>query len=643
MKEAQYGTWESPISADQLATSGIKFFDILTDGDYVYNVEMRPTESGRYVIVRYFKDGTKEDMLPAPFNARTRIHEYGGSSFTVHDGIIYFVNFKDQNLYKIAPNSTPQQITKDGVRFSELQMTRYGMLAVAQRHQKLADGTEDPTNADNFLALINLETGVITELATGYDFYAFPTINKPMQNNSKIAWMCWNHPNMPWDDTELWVADFVDGKIVNKKKIETGVQQQSFYQPEWDCNDNLVFIVDKSNWWNPYLWNSKTGAITHLINKESEFAQGLWNLGIRVWAQDKNLLYFVTDSEAGAQIIVVDVNQTLPNQGAITLPYTIVDRLYANAGCLYFIGASPIKAQELVRYGADGKLTVLTSSSNVKIPESDISVLQHIEFATTSRQKVAHAYYYPPKNPNFVAPAGTKPPVVVMIHGGPTSATTNAFMLGKQFWTSRGFAVADVNYGGSTGYGRKYRKALQRDNDNEAGYWGDIDIKDCAACVKYLAAEGLIDPTKAIIRGGSAGGYTTLAALAFTDVFCAGNSFYGVSDILALAHDTHKFESRYMDQIVGKLPEFEDVYNKRSPINNLATIKAPLLILQGDEDKVVPQSQADLMVEGLRKQGLRVEYKLYKGEQHGWRKAETIIDAHERELAFYLSVFYPEL
>jgi dipeptidyl aminopeptidase/acylaminoacyl peptidase len=641
MKEALYGTWESPISADQLAINGKKFFDIVGDGQYVYNVEMRPNEAGRYVIVQYDSKGNKKDILPAPYSARTRVHEYGGRSFTVKNDMVFFVNFEDQNLYWIpAPDAEPQRITADGVRFAELSKTFDGLVAVAERHK--ADGSE----AENFLAWIDIFDGTIKELDSGYDFYAFPTLSDTF-TNPKIAWICWNHPNMPWDDNELWVGDLIDGEIKNKRRIMNESEHQSFYQPQWDINGNLVFITDKSNWWNPYLWNAKTNKIIQILKQDYEFADALWGLGSSVMAQHEALLFFTYASTQGTKLVMVDPEIGLPNHSTLDLPFTTIDDLCIHNGNLYFVGASPIHAPSLVRcsvrHGSLREIKVLAESSSLQLPKDAISISTHIEFATAGRQGISHAYFYPPKNPKFKAPAGTRPPLVVMIHGGPTSASTNALKLEIQFWTSRGFAVVDINYGGSTGYGRAYRKCLQRDNPDEAGYWGDIDVKDTEACVRFLQSQSLVDPSKIVIRGRSAGGYTTLAALAFTNVFCAGTSIYGVSDIAALAHDTHKFESRYMDQLVGALPQFQDVYDRRSPINNLETITEPVLVLQGDEDKIVPTSQAEMMVAALRKRGVRVEYKLYQGEQHGFRKAETIIDAITRELQFYLSVFYPEV
>jgi dipeptidyl aminopeptidase/acylaminoacyl peptidase len=639
MKEAAYGTWDSQISAEQIASNNISFGDTVGDQDCFYNIEVRPSEKGRYVIVKYDGSVAKTEVLPEPFNARTKIHEYGGRAFTVANGIIYFVNFADQNLYKIVPGGQAQALTNNKVRFAELNMTPIGLVAVAERHK------EDKTEADNFIALINPVTGEMQELVSGYNFYAYPAVN---QDATKIAWICWNHPNMPWDDTQLWVADLQDGKVVNRQQIDANQSGQSFLQPGWTNAGELIFISDRSNWWNLYKWNPTTKISSALCNIESDFARPLWTLGIVNWVLygDRVLCrYSDADGVKIASILVSNVFNNAPVYPVIniTVPeFSDYDKICVLNDTICFVGYSATEAPKLVSLSLPEFVNpiVLAESTKIALAADHVSVAQHIEFPTTSRQGVAYAYYYPPTNPEYSAPAGTKPPLMVVIHGGPTAAASGAFSFLKQFWTSRGFAVADVNYGGSTGYGRKFRKALQRDTEDGSGYWGDIDMKDCAACVEYLAAQGLIDPNKAVIRGGSAGGYTTLAALAFTDKFKAGTSYYGVSDILLLAKETHKFEARYMDQLVGALPQHEALYNARSPIHHLENFTAPLLVFQGADDKIVLPNQAEMMVEALQKLGVRVEYQLYEGEGHGFKNATTIVDTLNRELAFYLSVFY---
>lgn len=629
MKQAPYGTWESTISAQDIASQSIVFFDSVGDGEYIYNVERRPNEQGRHVIVRYNESGEKTDILPAPFSARSRVHEYDSRSFTVSNDTIYFVNYTDQNLYYFKTGEQPIALTTNGIRFSELTMTKLGLLAVAEEH--LNDGTE----AQNYVALINPTTGHIRKLIQGEDFYAFPIINKA---GTKIAWVSWKHPNMPWDNTSLWAADIESSD--KPIKIDSTNKEQSYMQPGWDANDDLIFISDRTNWWNLYKWQAATNTITALYKVDAEFSTPLWQLGTLSWGFYKNYIFCHYSDDKDKKIVLIDLASETSKAHELQIPYIGIEKLCMHNNAAVFIAHSVNRSPELVRYTPNGKIKVLEKTTKFTLPSTAISIGEHITFPTKGRQKIAHAYYYQPVNPQYEASENTEPPLVVMIHGGPTSATSASFTLQKQFWTSRGFAVADINYGGSSGYGRKYRKSLQRDAEDKPGYWGDIDVKDCIACVEYLVSLYKADPDKVVIRGGSAGGYTTLAALAFSDVFAAGASYYGVSDILALAQDTHKFESRYMDQLIGSLPEFESVYKQRSPINNLDKFTAPLLVLQGDEDKIVLPNQAEMMVKALKERNIFVEYVLYKGEQHGFRKSETIIDSLNRELAFYLSVFY---
>ncbi len=634
MKQTKYGTWDSSISAKNLADNGIIFADIIGDGDCIYNIEMRPNEKARQVIVRYKADGSRDDILPVPFSARTRVHEYGGRAFTVYDDVVYFVNYADQFLYKFKIGALPQILNNSTIRFAEPTMTTYGLIAIAEQHYK--DGQE----ATNYIALINENSGEVRKLVTGYDFYAYPTVNSL---GTKIAWICWNHPNMPWDDTQLWVADLIDGIIHNAMQIAPENEQVSHSQPRW-YNDNLIFICDSNNWWNPYRCNISDKVIMPLFPVEADLVGPTWILGKYNWGIFKNQFLFIVTENGFSKLALIDPKVPQgSNPHYINTPFTDITYLYVKNDNVFFIGSSTMQPPALVRYAEPNHFYALHESAKIDFPVATISIGQHITFPTKSKQQFAHAYYYPPKNPEFEAPTDTKPPLMVIIHGGPTSATSRGFALSKQYWTSRGFAIADVNYGGSTGYGRKFRKALQRDSVTEPGYWGDVDINDCVACVEYLIKQGLVDSSKVVIRGGSAGGYTTLAALASTSLFCAGTNYYGVSDIMALAKETHKFESRYMDQLVGSLPEFEYLYKQRSPINNLEKFTSPLLVLQGEDDKIVLPNQSEMIVDELQKRGIRVEYKLYAGEQHGFRRSETIIDAHERELRFYLSVFYNEL
>lgn len=635
MHVAPYGTWQSEITAELIASKTITFTNIVADQTDIYCAEMRPNENGRIAIVKYTADGQKHTVLPEGYSARTRVHEYGGQAFTVHQQTIYFVNYADQNLYKIQANQAPQQITKHNIRFAELKMTEHGLLAVAERH------TIDTAQVENFLALVDPDTGVVQELATGFDFYAAPTLSP----NNKLAWICWNHPNMPWNNNQLWVADLVDGRLINQQQLLKSELQQAFFQPQWDRNGDLYYVSDLHNWWNLYKWQVTTDRHTQLCNLAAEFAQPLWQLGTACWQFYQDYLICIYTQAGSKKLAILDPSKTSNNLDDLALPFSEFSNICVSHNNAYFIGGSPTQLPVLAKLALDTKdakqLQILSTSSDLNFAPDSLSMATHITFPTLhNRQPLAYAFYYPPFNKNYMAPADTKPPLMIIVHGGPTAATNGSLKLAIQYWTSRGFAVADINYCGSTGYGREYRLSLERDSADNSGYWGDIDIKDCIACVQYLSNNNLINPNKVVIRGGSAGGYTTLASLAFTDVYTAGTSYYGVSDIMALARDTHKFEARYMDRLVGSLPEFAAVYDARSPAQHLEKFRAQLLVLQGDEDKIVPPNQAEYMVEALRVRGLRVEYKLYQGEQHGFRQAATIIDSLQRELEFYLSVFY---
>ncbi len=625
---ASYGTWESPVTADLIARGSTTLNQIAVDNGDLYFSEGRPLEQSRIAVVK--NDPDQKTMLPQPFNARTRVHEYGGHSFTVTNGVIYFVNYDDQNLYYIHDGQV-KQVTSEGIRFADLRVTKDGIIAIAEYHY------HESSEPENFLALIDPKTGSITKLASGYDFYALPCFFED-KDTTKVAWICWQHPNMPWNSTELWWGNLKNGKMQDVRQVDALAEAQSYQQPGWDKDGNLIFISDRSGWWNFYKFDIDSQKIVSLCPAEIEFGIPGWVHGPRTWGFYQDFIVTCLEQDGIGKIGLIDVAKG--NLKVLPLPLTHFSEITISGIKLYAIGGSPTLALSLIEYDlVENKFTVVVESSRIEINDSYLSHGKHISFPTKSRQKIAHAFLYKPKNPNYEAPKGSKPPLIIFLHGGPTDAANNVLKPSVQFWTSRGFAVVDINYGGSTGYGRAYRQALERDDENSPGFWGDVDIKDCIACVEFLVSSGVVDKEKISIRGGSAGGFTTLAALASSPVFKAGTSYYGVSDLLTLAEDTHKFESRYLDRLLGKLPQFKNIYEERSPIHCLDTFTAPLLVLQGDEDKVVPPNQAEMMVRALRSKGVRVEYKLYKGEQHGFRKADTIVDSLNRELAFYLSVF----
>jgi dipeptidyl aminopeptidase/acylaminoacyl peptidase len=637
VRVAPYGSWKSPITSDLIVQGSVGLGMVRIDGADVYWSEMRPSEGGRTCVVRRAANGeTLEDITPQPFNARTRVHEYGGGEFVVREGTIYFSNFSDQRLYRVAPGSkAPQPLTPESN--SEL---RYGDMIVDASRRRLIAVREDHTarghEPSNTLVAVRLDADVDANggevLVSGYDFYSSPRLSP---DGAQLAWLCWNHPNMPWDGTELWRGDLgEDGTIANARRVAGG-RDESIFQPEWSPSGRLYFVSDGSGWWNLYRASGEGETFEALCEMEAEFGLPQWGLGMSTYA-------FASDAEIICAYIARGMSRLarLDTQTRelreIESPYTDIQYVQAAEGRAVFRAGAPQQGTSLVALDlATNKIEVLKRASELKIDEGYISIVQAIEFPTSGGQ-TAHAFYYPPRNRDFNAPAGERPLLLVKSHGGPTASASTALSLNIQYWTSRGIAVLDVNYGGSTGYGREYRRRLN-------GAWGVTDVDDCANGARHLASEGLIDGERSVIMGSSAGGYTTLAALTFRDTFRAGASHYGVSDLVALVRDTHKFESRYLDNLIGPYPERADLYHARSPINFTDRLSCPVIFFQGLEDKVVPPNQAELMVEALRSKGLPVAYVAFAGEQHGFRRAENMMRALDGELYFYSRVFGFEL
>ncbi|HLI88038.1 MAG TPA: prolyl oligopeptidase family serine peptidase [Ktedonobacteraceae bacterium] len=624
---APYGSWKSPITTDLIVSESITLGQIALDGADIYWIEGRPSEGGRQVIVRRAADGKITDVLPPPFNARTRVHEYGGGSFVVSDGTIYFSNFDDQRLYRLLPGSPPEAITPEAdMRYADgvIDRERGSLICVREDH------SDSEHEAVNMLVSIPL-TGPHSAageriLAFGNDFYSSPRLSP---DGSRLAWLTWNHPNMPWDGCELWVGELdPHGEMGYAERVAGGVSE-SIFQPLWSPDGVLHFVSDRSGWWNLYRWRS--GQVEPLCPMEAEF-------GLPQWVFDMSTYAFVAPqrivccySENGVGKLA-SLDTAAGKLTPINTPYTSFGGIQAGGERVVFRAASDTEAASIVQLDlGTGKIETLRRSSATTIDSAYISKPQVIEFPT-EHGLTAYGFFYAPCNPDFQAPAGELPPLLVMIHGGPTSATSSELNLQKQFWTSRGIAVLDVNYGGSTGYGRAYRERLK-------GQWGVVDVDDCVNGAKYLVEHGLVDGNRLAIRGGSAGGYTTLCALAFRDTFKAGASYFGVSDVALLARDTHKFESRYMDSMVGPYPEKADLYYQRSAINFIDRFSCPVIFFQGLEDKIVPPSQAEMMFEALRKKGVPVAYVPFEGEQHGFRRAENIKRSLEAELYFYSKVF----
>ena len=632
-----YGSWKSPITPDLILAGAVGLGQIALDGDVVYWTEQRPSEAGRNVVVKWTggaAGGVTHDVNPAPFNARTRVHEYGGGAYLVAEGVAYYSNFADQRLYRQRPGEELHPITPElPLRYADgvLDRARHRIICVRQDHL-MSD--QYPTNA---LVSVNPEGddagGQV--LTAGYDFYASPRLSP---DGARLAWLAWNHPNMPWDGCELWVGELnADGSMGAAECIAGGADE-AIFQPEWSPDGVLHFVSDRTGWWNLYRINLAKvgeplqGSVEAVCPMEAEFGLPQWVFGLSTYAFESAQRLICAYTQRGEWKLAA-LDTATGRLDPFNLPYTHVSGVRAAPGCAVFVAASSTESPCVIRLDLGSKsLQVLRRSSELSVEAGYLSVPRAIEFPTENGL-TAHAFYYPPVNQDFEAPIAELPPLIVHSHGGPTAATSSALNWGTQYWTSRGFAVLDVNYGGSTGYGAAYRRRLN-------GQWGVVDVDDCCNGARYLVKRGWVDEARLAIAGGSAGGYTTLCALAFRNVFKAGASHFGVSDAEALAQDTHKFESRYLDGLIGPYPAQRDVYVARSPIHFADRIACPLILLQGLEDQVVPPAQSVRMYEAVRAKGLPTAYLAFEGEQHGFRKAENIKRALEAELYFFSRVFY---
>jgi dipeptidyl aminopeptidase/acylaminoacyl peptidase len=629
---APYGSWKSPITSRLIASGTIGLAQAEVDGDDVYWIEMRPAEGGRCVVVRRTSDGRTLDVTPAPFNARTRVHEYGGGAFAVADGTVYFSNFDDQRLYRQEPSARPTPITPEAdLRYADgvIDRRRGRLICVREDHRRAG---HQAVNTIVGVDVAGVHEGDI--LVAGNDFYSSPRLSP---DGSRLAWLTWNHPNMPWDGTELWVGELEDDDSISRAKPVAGGLDESIFQPEWSPDGVLHFVSDRSGWWNLYRWRDER--VEPLLEMEAEFGRPQWVFGMSTYAFESAGRIVCAVGQRGAWQLVsleaasgawqpFDFAQDRP----IEAPYTEIVGLRATPGRVVFLAGSPTQGMSVVQVDvSSSRGEVLRSSSDAVVDARYLSMAEPIEFPT-EQGLTAHALFYPPRNADHIAPSGERPPLLVKSHGGPTAAASSALNLGIQYWTSRGIAVLDVNYGGSTGYGRAYRKRLE-------GQWGIVDVDDCVNGARYLVERGDVDGERLAIAGGSAGGYTTLCALTFRDVFRAGASHFGVSDLEALENETHKFESRYSDRLVGPYPERADLYRERSPINYTDRLSCPVIFFQGLEDKVVLPNQAERMVEALRAKGVPVAYLAFEGEQHGFRRAENISRVLDAELYFYSRIF----
>jgi dipeptidyl aminopeptidase/acylaminoacyl peptidase len=626
---APYGSWKSPITSDLIVSATVGLGQVALDGADTYWIELRPSEGGRNCVVRRTPDGRLSDVTPQGFNARTRVHEYGGGDFAVREGAVYFSNFADQRVYRQRDAAAaPQALTPEGkFRYSDFVVDSARGLLYAVRE----DHTEEGREAVNAVVTLDADgssnDGGGRVIVSGNDFYSSPRLSP---DGARLAWLTWSHPNMPWDGCELWVGELNDDGTLGESRRVAGGAEESIFQPEWSPSGALYFVSDRNNWWNVYRLN-EGGETEAVYEAEAEFGLPQWLFAMSTYAFASDELLVCAYARRGDWSLgLLDTRRKTLER--VELPYTDITYVRAAAGRAAFRAGSPTARAALVELDPETRGTaVLRRASEVAVDPAYLSTPRAVEFPTEGG-RTAHAFYYPPRNPDFVAPEGERPPLLVKCHGGPTSAASSTLRLETQYWTSRGVAVLDVNYGGSTGYGREYRQRLN-------GEWGVVDVDDCVNGAKYLTGLGEVDPARCVITGGSAGGFTTLNALTFRDTFRAGASHFGIGDLTVFVGDTHKFESRYLERLIGPYPERKDLYYERSSINFTERLSCPVIFFQGLEDKIVPPNQAELMVEALRKKRLPVAYVAFEGEQHGFRKAENIKRALDGELYFYSRVF----
>ena len=630
-KIAPYGSWKSPITSDLIVEGTVGLSQPSFDGDDIYWMEMRPKEAGRNVIIKRNSTGACVDVNQPPFNARTRVHEYGGGDYTVSKGLVCFSNFSDQRLYRQdAPEATPQALTAPGeMRYADscMDQTRGRLICVREDH------TREGAEAVNSIVSVSLEPRDDhgTVLVEGNDFYSTPRLSP---DGSQLAWLTWNHPNMPWDGCELWVGEFAEDGSLSSTRWVAGGAAESIFQPEWSPEGVLYFASDRSGWWNLERITAD-GGIERVCQSKAELGMPQWVFGMSAYAFASPEKIVCSHIDQGVSTFAT-IDTTTGKLTPIDCPYTDIQFLHAANGLAVFRGGSPTDVGAIVKFDLKtGQFETLRKSNESETYPRYFSVPRAIEFPTEGGL-TAHGFFYPPQNPDYRAPDNEKPPLIVKSHGGPTSAASTALSLSIQYWTSRGFAVLDVNYGGSTGYGRQYRERLNRK-------WGIVDVDDCVNGARYLAERGEVDGNRLIITGGSAGGYTTLGALTFRKVFKAGASHFGISNLESMARDTHKYESQYLTGLLGPYPERKDIYYDRSPINFSERLSCPVIFFQGLEDKVVPPDQAETMVDAIRAKRIPVSYVAFPGEQHGFRQAKNIKRALDGELYFYSKVFRFEL
>ncbi len=650
-----YGYWPSNITADLLTAQALRLSEPQALEDEVFWLETRPNEKGRNALVHFSANGERTDLLPEPHSIRTRAHEYGGASYLVTAQRIFYILDADQRIYcierathKISPLSheghyryadfcwdekrqrlicvrEDHSITNNVTVNKNVTANKNEQSKTEERNEE--ERNKEERNEEERSEIIAIElNGDIKILVTGADFYSNPRLNPA---GDTLSYLCWNHPQMPWDGSECFCAQLNDSGEPIAQRLIAGSKHESIFQPQWSPSGDLFFVSDRNNWWNIYRYNVAQKKDEIIFEMNAEFATPQWIFGMSTYGFLNNAEIFCCYSQQGQwQLSTININNKTLRPILTTFTDIAGIKCHNNKG--YFLAANATQASELFCYD-NQQLTSLAKSSNTQLAENELSLPQALTYATRD-QEIAHAFYFAPKNSQVAAPPHTLPPLIVMCHGGPTGATETSLNIKIQFWTNRGFAVLDVNYRGSTGYGRQYRDRLKQN-------WGITDVIDVCSGADYLIAQGLVDSNKVAIRGSSAGGYTALAALTFSDTFTVGASLYGIGNLETLAKDTHKFEAHYLDSLIGNYPAARDIYEARSPINHIEKLNCPVIFLQGLQDKVVPPNQAEAMVAALTQKGIKNAYITFPDEGHGFRQANNIKHAIEAELAFYQSIF----
>lgn len=615
-----YGSWNSPIAAEDLVVGAAGLSEVIADGGDVWFNESRPSEGGRVALMRW-RDGEITEMTALDANVRTRVHEYGGGAWWVAGGVLWYADDSDQRLRRQDADGsltflTPEPDQPRGVRFADGRATPDNDWYVCVREQH-RDGSSEPIN--DLVAVAGDGSGTIAVLAEGADFYSSPRLSA---DGSLLTWIQWDHPNMPWDDTELWLGKFADSELQNARQIAGQHENEALTFPGFTQGGELVAVTDRDEWWNLFAFDTQSGAATSLVEGSFEIATPGWVFGLSRWVELDGQ-FVVARTDPGGDTIWSSATGEARND------WSAISALTRHGDAVVFIGARHDGEPQLVRWVPGSEPQILRTARELNL-DGFLAPPEHIVFPTTDGEE-AHGWFYPPAHPDAVADPAELPPLLVLAHGGPTGRARTELRLDTRYWTSRGFAVVDVDYRGSTGYGRTYRHSLN-------GRWGVADVDDSIAAALYLGDHGRVDPDRVVIKGGSAGGLTVLGALAGSDAFAAGASRYGVADLSALARDTHKFEARYCDRLVAPWPEGRAIYEARSPINRTEALETPMIVLQGDADPVVPKNQSDAVVAALAANGVAHAYLVFPGVAHGFRDAETIVTALEAELSFFCQI-----